>query len=190
VTFMPNTNGAINSRRGANASNNRFTGTNRKISEPGGQRVSDRGKDDLPGVQECKNCGAVHTHDRWYRYDMAPAEASGPDVRRHSVLCPACKQIQDRNPGGVLTLTGSFLAAHREEIMNLFRHEDEKAQGVNPLEKIMEFTDLDENSLQITTTNEFLVQRLGRAVHSAYSGDIEYKFAGDGVPVRVNWKRD
>jgi len=188
VTFMPKGNPGTN--HGSNATTNRFSGRNRKINEPGGQRLSDRGRDDQPGIQVCKNCGSVHTHDRWYRYDQAPAEASSPDVRRSEVLCPACKQIQDRNPGGILTLSGAFLAGHRDEIMNLFRHEDEKAQGVNPLEKIMEITDLDENSLQITTTNEFLVQRLGRAVHSAYSGDIEYKFAGDDVPVRVYWKRD
>jgi len=182
---MPNTKGAV---RGANASGAHLSGKNRKITEPS-DRLGDRGTADHKGVEICKNCGAVHTHDRWYRSDQAPAEALGADTPKRDVICPACKQIHDNNPGGVLTLSGAFLTGHLEEIMNLIRHEDEKAQGVNPLEKIMEITQTNDNCLEITTTNEFLVQRLGRKVHSAYSGDIEFKFA-DNVPVRVSWRRD
>ena len=186
---MPSTKGNSGPHRGSTGTANRFVGRNRHINEPGGQRQGDRGGSDAKGVEVCKNCGAVHTHDRWYRHDKAPEDATAKDVVTHEVLCLACKQIQDRNPGGVLTLSGEFLNGHEEEIMNLIRHEDEKAQGVNPLEKIMAIERLDETTVEITTTNEFLVQRLGRAVHSAYSGDIEFKFA-DNVPVRVNWKRD
>ncbi|MBW3625175.1 MAG: ATPase [Armatimonadetes bacterium] len=129
-------------------------------------------------------------NDRWYRHDKAPAEAQSPDAHRVDVICPGCKQVQDHNPGGVLTLSGQFLIEHNEEIMNLIQHEDEKARGVNPLEKIMEMNKDGEDTLVITTTNEFLVQRLGKAVHRAYNGDIEIKFGGDDVPVRVNWHRD
>ena len=180
------TKGAI---RSANASDTRFHGKNRKINEPGGERLSDRGKDDHKGIEVCQDCGAVHHNDRWYRKDKAPEEIMR-DAQINKVLCLACKQIHDRNPGGILTLSGTFLSGHHEEIMNLIRHEDENAQGINPLEKIMEIDPQDDDSLVITTTNEFLVQRLGKKVHSAYSGDIEIKFGGQDVPVRVNWHRD
>ena len=185
-----NTKGAANARRGANATDNRWTGTNRRISEPADGRLSDRGRDDLPGIEVCKNCGNVHMNDRWYRHDKAPEEASAPDAPRFEVICPGCKQVNDRNPGGILTLSGKFLVEHREEIMNLIRHEEDKATGVNPLEKVMEITEESEDTVIITTTNEFLVQRFGKSVNSAYKGEFELKFGGNDVPVRVNWHRD
>jgi hypothetical protein len=140
------------------------------------------------GVEICKDCGAIHYHDRWYLREKLPEDALR-DAELHETICPADRQIHDRNPGGVLTLTGSFLATHDDEILNLIHHEDQKARGVNPLERIME-VNREDGCWEITTTNEFLVQRLGRATHSAYSGEIEYKFGGHDVPVRVNWRRD
>lgn len=160
----------------------------KKVVDPSGNMQDKPGRNPK-GVTQCQDCGAIHYHDRWYRKDKAPEEALR-DEEIHQVLCSACKQIHDRNPGGVLVLSGGFLNSHEEEIMNLIRHEDHNAQGINPLEKIMEINRLDETCMEITTTNEFLVQRIGKAVHSAYSGNIEYKFGGSDVPVRVNWHRD
>ncbi len=163
-------------------------GKNRKLTEPAGARVGDRSGTDLKGVEVCCECGAVHYHDRWYRKDKAPEEAVKAEATE--VLCLACRQIRDQNPGGILKLSGAFLTEHYEEIMNLIHHEDQLASGLNPLERVMEIGVLENDAMKITTTSEFLVQRLGKRVHSAYSGDIEIKFGGSDVPVRVNWHRD
>jgi hypothetical protein len=188
---MPNSNRSSKgaNTRGSTATANRFVGRNRKINEPAGMRVGDRSGTDHKGIEECQDCGAYHIHGRWYRKDKAQAEDLR-DQEIHQVICPGCKQIHDQNPGGVLTLKGAFLAAHFDEIMHLIQNEDFNAQGINPLEKIMEITRDEDDCLEITTTNEFLVQRLGKAVHSAYSGDIEYKFGGSDCPVRVYWQRN
>jgi len=142
------------------------------------------------GVECCRDCGAFHYHDRWYRRDKLPEDATDGDTEIHETLCPACRQIHDRNPGGVLTLTGDFLGAHFDEIMHLVHNEDHAAQGINPLEKIMTVERPSDSCVEITTTNEFLVQRLGKAINRAYGGEIEYKFGGSDCPVRVNWHRD
>lgn len=168
--------------------NPQATRRQKKVMDPS-SNLSERPGRNQTGACICKDCGAVHYHDRWYLREKLP-EGALRDIEIHDVVCPACKQIRDHNPGGVLTLTGSFLNAHYDEIMNLINHEDHDAQGINPLEKIMEIDRSGDDCMEITTTNEFLVQRLGKAVHRAYSGDLEYKFGGSDVPVRVNWHRD
>lgn len=46
------------------------------------------------------------------------------------------------------------------------------------------------SDLEITTTNEKLTQRIGKAIHKAYDGTIEYKFSEDNKLARVNWHRE
>ena len=81
------------------------------------------------------------------------------------------------------------MADHIDEILNLIRNESNKAQNVNPLERVMDMQTA-EKAMVITTTNEKLAQRIGRAIHKAYSGDIEYQFGGDTKLARVNWHRE
>ena len=45
------------------------------------------------------------------------------------------------------------------------------------------------NDIEITTTNEKLAQRMGKALHKAYSGTIEYKLSEDAKIARVYWRR-
>ena len=92
-------------------------------------------------------------------------------------------------PGGVLKLTGAFITDHKVEILNLIHNQSGKAQAVNPLERIM---DMQSNGgeITITTTNEKLAQRIGRALHKAYSGTVEYQFSEDTKLARVNWRRE
>ena len=136
----------------------------------------------------CKRCGAVYTAGRWYLKDQVPqSKAAQPKARE--TLCPACRKQRDRLPGGVLKLTGAFISNHKDEILNLIRNQSGKAQAVNPLERIMDMQ-FGDNEITITTTNEKLAQRIGRAIHKAYSGTIEYRFSEDTKLARVNWRRE
>jgi len=136
----------------------------------------------------CKRCGAIYIADRWYLKDQLPADKI-PKGKAHESLCPACRKQRDRVPGGVLRLTGNFLSTHKDELMNLIRNESNKAQEVNPLERIMDMQFVG-SDLEITTTNEKLTQRIGKAIHKAYDGTIEYKFSEDNKLARVNWHRE
>jgi hypothetical protein len=140
-----------------------------------------------PEGSVCARCGSSHSSGRWY----PPVKMTQPAAHsgRHELLCPACRRLQDRVPGGVLTIAGSFVWAHKDEILNLIRNESSKALGVNPLERIMTLQS-DEGEIEITTTNEKLAQRLGKALHKAYSGTVEYKWSGDTKLARVVWQRN
>ena len=141
----------------------------------------------LEEASVCKHCGSVYAAGRWYLKELLP-EKMILKGEAEKTLCPACQKLRDHVPGGVLKITGEFLRSHREEIMNLIRNESNKAQVVNPLGKIMTLEAID-NGIEITTTNEKLVQRIGRALHKAYSGQVEYKWSDDTKLARVNWHR-
>ena len=111
------------------------------------------------------------------------------NVEEFAEPCPACGKVLDRVPGGVLRITGGFIWDHRDEILNLIRNESAKALSVNPLERIMSL-ESDDNEIEITTTNEKLAQRIGRALHKAYRGTVEYKWSGDTRLARVIWHRN
>lgn len=134
----------------------------------------------------CTTCGAVYQNKRWY-IDMELTEAQR--VKTNKVLCPACKKIADRLPGGVVTLEGKFLRKHKDEILHLIHNEEKRARGFNPLERIIQMNDRN-GSLEITTTTEKLAQRIARMVHKAYAGEVDYKWSEDVKFVRAHWRRD
>jgi NMD protein affecting ribosome stability and mRNA decay len=136
----------------------------------------------------CKECGRVYTAGRWYFKDQI-AEKNASNNQRRDVVCPACRKQRDHVPGGVIKITGGFFDNHREEILNLIRHEEAKAMADNPLERIMAMGS-NGNAFEIETTNEKLAQRIGKALHKAYDGRIEYKWSADTKLTRVNWHRD
>ena len=134
----------------------------------------------------CKQCGAIYRHRRW----VLDAELTKEERKSaQEVVCPACQKIHDGLPNGVVTLEGKFLKKHREEILNLIHNEEEKAKGFNPLERIMNIAER-RGTMEITTTSEKLAQRIGRVVHKAYSGEIDYRWSEDVKLARVYWRRD
>ena len=55
----------------------------------------------------------------------------------------------------MLKLTGGFIGRHEDEIINLIKHEANKAIEVNAIERVMSLESGD-GEMQITTTNEKL----------------------------------
>jgi len=140
-------------------------------------------------VSVCGSCRAVYRNKRWYadeKTGVTAAVARGVEL----TVCPACLKIRDDFPGGIVTLKGGYVLAHKQEIMHLVRNEEERARGFNPLERIMAFKENGYGSLVITTTNEKLAQRLGRALKKAFHGDVSYRWSHDDKLVRVEWLRD
>ena len=140
------------------------------------------------GVAQCRECRSVYAGQRWELESQAAQDLAKAECVSDT-LCPACQKIRDRMPGGIVNLSGEFLGRHEEEIVNLLHHENNQAMHINPLERIMDIEHSDGNLL-IYTTNEKLAQKLGRAVHKAYSGTVEYKWSKGTKLARVNWHRD
>jgi hypothetical protein len=169
-----------------------LTNGNRRGTVPIRRNVEDHRDPYIPeesyrGTVICRECHAVHANERWSLDEKIYKEALRlPEVRY--VTCPACQKLNDKQPGGIVTLTSDFIPEHREEILNLIRNEDVRARNVNPLERVMEIRE-DGREIVVTTTNEKLAQRLGRAVHRAYNGHVEYQWLDDSKQARVNWSR-
>jgi NMD protein affecting ribosome stability and mRNA decay len=141
-----------------------------------------------PGeVAVCTGCEAVYQRRHWVLdHDAYVRETMQPTTRM--VLCPACQKIRDRYAEGRVTLRPSpFFTEHKEEIVHLIRNEEERARGFNPLERIVELTESNEGMV-VTTTNEKLAQRIGRALKSAYQGQSIYHWS-DPKFLSVEWER-
>lgn len=135
---------------------------------------------------ECEHCGAVYMKKRWYLNADAAGTVSATTAK---VVCPACLKIRDNFPGGIVTLSGQFMTAHKDEFLHLIRNEEQRARGFNPLERVMSIKENGEGSLVISTTNEKLAQRLGRAFKKAFNGDVTYRWSRNDKLVRVEWAR-
>lgn len=96
--------------------------------------------------------------------------------------------MRDDYPAGYVTLSGSFLESHRDEIVNLARNEAKNEGEEHPLKRIMDVKDTDEGLL-VTTTDSHLARSIGESVARAYEGELDYQYTGDDM-LRVAWKRD
>lgn len=137
----------------------------------------------FPEPTVCPRCGLVYSEGRWH-------EASGePPPEANEELCPACRREVDRQPGGLVYLSGRYLWEREEEIMNIVRNQEEQAKAKRPLQRIMWVEKTDE-AIEIATTNQHLARRIGRAVNSAHAGDFTIKQATGERFVRVYWERE
>jgi NMD protein affecting ribosome stability and mRNA decay len=140
-----------------------------------------------PEPTVCGICGAVYKKRRWVANngDTLSKELGSARV----TLCPACKRKKEGVPSGYLLASGSFLAAHREEIEHLLRNEAARAAEDNPLAQVMDWKGKGKG-LTLTTTTEHLAQRLGHALEKAFDGEVQYDFSHENKLARVSWHRD
>lgn len=137
-----------------------------------------RGKPQSPAA--CTDCGAVFAHGRW-SWATRPQNAS-------SLICPACQRIRDVQPAGYLVIDGEFLDLHRDDVLHLLRNVEAREKAEHPLQRIMQILD-DGATLQISTTDAHLARGLGDALHRAYRGRLESRYAAGENLVRVTWQR-
>jgi hypothetical protein len=147
------------------------------------ERVHDPYKTRLKLAEDtvCPQCKAVFRKGRW-----TWGEVEAPSGEE---MCQACHRTNDDYPAGVVTLSGSFLAGHRDEILGLVRHQEELEKGEHPLHRIMAIDD-DGGDVVIKTTDIHLPRRIGEAVESAYNGKFEFTYDKEGYFLRGTWQRD
>ena len=138
----------------------------------------------FPEPTVCPRCHLVYRNGRWQDGD-APDKGETP----HSSHCPACRREIDRLPAGLLFLTGGYLDKHRVEILNIAKNQASAAAAHRPLQRIM-WTEEDEGTTEIATTDSHLALRIGKAIESACKGSLTIKHAEDTELVRVYWQRD
>jgi len=134
----------------------------------------------LPEPTVCPQCGAVFHEGRWH---WAPRPEPA-----HEELCQACHRINDRYPAGELTIAGGFVPRHKDEILQLARHQEEQEKAEHPLHRIMEIEERD-GAIVVRTTDIHLPRRIGEALHHAYRGDLDFHYDEEAYFIRVRWTR-
>jgi NMD protein affecting ribosome stability and mRNA decay len=129
----------------------------------------------------CPQCGANYRGGRW--------QWGPPTTVARPQLCAACRRINDRQPAGVLTLGGRFVAAKKAEIVQLAQHQEAAEKAEHPLNRIIAIEEQDEG-IVITTTDIHLPRRLGEAIKHAYRGELKLAYEEDGYFVRASWHRN
>jgi hypothetical protein len=107
----------------------------------------------------------------------------------HKVLCHACQRTRDGYPAGIVTLSGAFARAHRDEILALARNNEKEENSNHVMHRIMGVEEGPTN-IVIKTTDIHLPRRIGEAVRRAYKGDLEFQYEEDGHFLRANWSRE
>ena len=139
-------------------------------------------------ITVCEGCHAVYKKKRWYadpHLYIAAVKISDTAV----AVCPACLKIRDNFPGGIVTLTGDYVLLHKQELLNLIKNEEARARGFNPLERVMSVKETGYGGMVISTTNEKMAQRIGRAIRKAFSGKVTYQWSHDNELASVDWAR-
>ncbi len=136
-----------------------------------------------PEPTVCSGCSLIYHKGHWTN-GLSLAGA----VNRE--LCPACKRIQDRNPGGVVYLEGSYLQAHQEELLKIIKNQEALAREHRPLQRIMWIKPNGTAGLEIATTNLHLARRIGETLHRAHKGQLDIKYSAGDRFARVYWRRD
>lgn len=147
------------------------------------RRIHEEPPGKLPELAACPRCGASYRDGRW-TWKSAPAGA-------YEHVCPACERIASDYPAGVLHVEGSFVAAHRGELLALIRGVEERERDEHPLKRVMDVTD-EGTGFVVTVTDAKLAQSLGRALKKAYAGHLESPPSTSEKQnlVRVRWARD
>jgi NMD protein affecting ribosome stability and mRNA decay len=141
----------------------------------------------------CRQCHAIYHNKHWtLETELTRSLSKVRPAERGRVaytFCPACQKIQDHFPAGILSLKGSFMKEHREEILHRVKNEEQKARHFNPLARIIDIHE-ENGSIEITTTNEKLAQRIGKSLRKAYKGGLTYKWSQSNKFTRVEWMRE
>jgi NMD protein affecting ribosome stability and mRNA decay len=148
------------------------------------ERIHDpyKPREQLSQPSVCSECGVVYDQGRWQWLPAVPDDAE-------EVVCPACRRITDRVPAGFLTLSGDFLAEHREEIMQLIRNKVDEQKAHHPMKRLMDIRESPEGETVVTFTDVHLPRGVGEAIQSAYEGELEIKYTAEAGIVRATWHR-
>ncbi len=134
----------------------------------------------LPDPTTCTSCSLIYRDGRWTR--------GSPPVDAHRTLCPACQRARNDDPAGTLSLGGAFLTEHRDEILSLARHVETRDQDTHPLKRILRIEDTEEG-VAITATDPDLVHSIGKAIRSAYGGELQVRYGDGEKTLRAWWER-
>jgi len=130
----------------------------------------------------CPKCGIVLENGRW----QLPEKLHLGIGER---VCPACQRIEDKNPGGLLTLRGEFVKRYRSEILRIVYKKLEEQKNKNPINRLMQLEEVSKATVVMSFTDQLTPLGLGKAIKKQFHGDLDIRQGKGGGVVRVNWNR-
>jgi hypothetical protein len=131
----------------------------------------------------CPDCGVLYSNGSW-KWAKAPVGR-----KLHSKKCPACLQIQDNFPGGVMHLCGALLKGHRKEILKCARGAEKTMLAEHPLGRIFRTEEI-RGEIVLYSTTQHLVSRIGKALRDAFGGKLQLKYGPGIETATAYWRWD
>lgn len=128
----------------------------------------------------CTGCGAIYKKGHW---SWGEAEAG---AQKH--LCPACQRTLDREPAGIVTISGDFCMAHQQEILNMLHNFEAKEKTQHPLQRIMNIS-MKDGSITAHLTDFHITKGIIDALRHAFQGESEVQFVDKNGVMRGSWRR-
>jgi NMD protein affecting ribosome stability and mRNA decay len=141
----------------------------------------------LKEVAVCPDCHLVYRNKRW-QLDEEEGRRLLSSSRAQHQTCPACRRVADRNPAGIIALSGGYLEQNWNEIQNLVRRVEGQSLVKNPLGRIMAI-EQGKTGITITTTEDKMAQKIGREIFRAHKGELIFSWSHEQQLVRVTWNR-
>jgi hypothetical protein len=139
-----------------------------------------RSSDKPAGRPECPSCGSVNVRGRWER--VAKRGTAGREL-----LCPACRQGEERYAGAVVVLEG----ARRDlaEVLATLKNAERIARSRNDQERLL-WIDRGRGAVRVYVTLPELARRMGRILSSSFKGQVEYRRSSEEPFIHVIWRSD
>lgn len=131
------------------------------------------------GCSVCPVCNAVFKDGRWQWLESWPLDAP-------KEMCQACLRIRDNYPAGSVTMSGNFVATHKQEVLNLARNHEQSERARHPLHRIIRIGERPDEVV-VTTTDIHLAKHIGQALENAYKGSLDVHYDEEGCFVSVHW---
>lgn len=136
----------------------------------------------------CERCGSIQADNSWVKPSATPTfEEKLRSVPPRTTVCPDCRDVDE--PDGFVHLDSEFVTANAEAVRRLVATETERAMDVNPLARVVSWSNGSDGIVTLTTATVHLAQRIGRALSNEFTGRVRYELSDDNRLAHVWWHR-
>jgi NMD protein affecting ribosome stability and mRNA decay len=148
------------------------------------QRKKERARPDLPGIEMCRNCGAIFWHKAW-RESLNAIPDIPSDTKIIHKICPACRQEEEGLFEGEVIIEG-IPSKFFDEILRLIERIGEERRERDPMSRILTFqASRSSGRIRLTLSENQLARLISRKVREAFGGKAELKFSKEESTLRV-----
>lgn len=175
--------------RGNRENKRQIMGQRIDASKPNEAHLQNAAPDITGDVAYCGRCHAIY-HPKHWHLDEAEFQRLRLDPNVEEIVCPSCVAIEQQDFKGQVTLKGSTLAQHKEQILNTIYNEESHLRATNPHSRIGLIEEVGEE-LHVWTVTEFLAQRIAKELSKAFHGShAEITHLPREQFTRVMWWRE